>query len=261
MKTKISVLIALLTTSLATAAQTENQMSHWQTIEYLNFRTSDVPNWLTSYNSEFWILSDQPNEYRGMRFIYSKPAPVDIKVRALTQDEMNKIQRDYYAIVGEVSYENVSYGSYLELGSYYAPSTGGYDPKVYYSRTLADSGPMGRLEAWSDWREFWLPIDASSAKTKLFRMDIMLHLTGAGKVHLQNLRVVRYPDSPLPGEPPAIGVASKSGSVVINWQSFLLGVAATGASLLFGGGIIFISRRWNRRRHERELRRIASLDS
>jgi hypothetical protein len=46
----------------------------------------------------------------------------------------------------------------------------------------------------------------------------------------------------------------------IDWKSFWLGAVATGALLLSAKVLIFLSQRWQRSRHERELRRIASLD-
>ena len=50
-------------------------------------------------------------------------------------------------------------------------------------------------------------------------------------------------------------------SYSIDWKSFLLGVTTTGLALLATTALLFLSRRWQHRRHERELRRIASLDS
>jgi hypothetical protein len=50
-------------------------------------------------------------------------------------------------------------------------------------------------------------------------------------------------------------------SLIIDWKSFLLGVTTTGLALLATTALLFLSRRWQHRRNERELRRIASLDS
>jgi putative Mn2+ efflux pump MntP len=47
----------------------------------------------------------------------------------------------------------------------------------------------------------------------------------------------------------------------IDWKSFLLGVAATILTIALGASFSFLSRHLKKRRHERELRRIASLDS
>jgi hypothetical protein len=134
---------------------------------------------------------------------------------------------------------------------------------------------MAKMEGTDDGRDFALPFDATDAKTKLVRLVMNLHLAGPGSVTLSDVKLVQYPDASTPAsQPPATLSSSQTAhtpvqvttvpatpSGGINWKSFLLGVAATGVSLLFGGGIIFISRRWQRRRHERELRRIASLDS
>jgi len=180
-----------------------------------------------------------------------------------------RVVTHHFAIVGEVKYEKVTPGGYLEMWSHFASPAPGYPEEAYFTRTLADSGPMGRLDGTSDWREFCLPFDATGTKSKLARLEMNLHLTGPGTVHLRNMRLVQYPDGPLPATSAPSLLTLDQVSVQIDQERisalrsiwFCLGIATTALTLLAGGGIIFISRRWNRRRHERELRRIASLDS
>jgi len=47
----------------------------------------------------------------------------------------------------------------------------------------------------------------------------------------------------------------------IDWKSFWIGTAACALTLLALAHLLVLARRWKRIRHERELRRIASLDS
>jgi hypothetical protein len=200
-----------------------------------------------------------------LKITYDGPTELQLKLLPSYHDWQHfnesfaHVVTHHFAIVGEVRYEKVSPESYLEIWSHFASPAPGYPEAAYFSRTLGEDGPMGKLEGTHDWREFRLPFDATGAKTKLVQLEMNLHLTGPGTVHLRNMRLVQYPDEGV-GSPIHIPVESTR-TTGIDWKSFLLGMAATGASLLVGGGIIFISRRWNRRRHERELRRIASLDS
>ncbi|MDH4063191.1 MAG: hypothetical protein OEW19_02240, partial [Acidobacteriota bacterium] len=55
-----------------------------------------------------------------------------------------------YALRGRVRYEGVAAGSYLEMWSRLPDG-------AFFSRTLATSGPMGRLDGSSEWRTFVLP--------------------------------------------------------------------------------------------------------
>jgi len=195
-----------------------------------------------------------------------------------------KIAATHYAVVGEIRYEDVSKGE-LQMWSRFAPEDPGGLASDFYTRTEAEEGPLGRLKGSSDWRPFWLPFDSSKIKTRLTRIGLSLSLADQGKVYVRNVKLVQYPNGIFPVSlapsgripPPQlpsgdsafqeqnpsaqVPVVAPKESAGIDWKSFVLGVAATGVSLLACGGIIFISRRWNRRRHERELRRIASLDS
>jgi hypothetical protein len=154
---------------------------------------------------------DQPGTTKdsALNITYTGTKPLQLSlVRSESNGEwhtlhqaINRIQTPFYAIVGEVRYENASPGSYLEMWSRFAPpvqstarpgqpDSAPVEP-AYFSRTLAETGPLGRLEGTSDWRDFWLPFDQSEATTALRTLDVNLHLTG-GSVHLRNLKLVQY---------------------------------------------------------------------
>lgn len=203
----------------------------------------------------------------AMRITYSGTGDLQLKIRSLPDGAGNppwllqKVTTNNYAILGEVKYENVSPGSRLEMWSSFTPLEQG-DATAYPSW----EDPVNKLEGTHDWREFRLPFDGTGMIKKLARLDVDLHLTGPGTVHFRNMRLVQYPPDGSPPASQALPMQLRAVTAIANpggidWKSFLLGVVTTGAFLLAGGGIIFISRRWNRRRHERELRRIASLDS
>ena len=121
-----------------------------------------------------------------------------LHLRLLEWMNQNAISTRQYALVGEVSYEKVSSGSYLEMWSHFESKAPGYPQGSYFSRTLANAGPMGKLNGTSDWRPFWLPFDATGTTTKLASLEMFLNLTGPGTVSLRKLKLVQYPDAPPP---------------------------------------------------------------
>jgi hypothetical protein len=76
------------------------------------------------------------------------------------------------------------------------------------------------------------------------------------KAGISNVKV-DYVDMP----PPLRMAVQTATSSNLDWRSFILGMASAGALAVIVMGFIFASRLWQRRQHERELRRMASLDS
>jgi hypothetical protein len=222
---------------------------------------------------------------------YWGETPTDLEVQRVEVDVLSQLETNQFAIEGRMYYEKVAPGSYLEMWCYFEPEKKGDPQTAYVTRTLADSGLTGKLGGDSKpgvggdgrFQLFQIPFDMTGAKTHIERVIFKIHFAGGYGTTFQfdSVRFVQYPNgyfpssvasvstlSPVPIPPPsktAAGSGSSSGKTMpqssgIDWKSFWLGVAATGVFLLAGGGIIFISRRWQRRRHERELRRIASMD-
>ena len=127
-----------------------------------------------------------------------KSAPLQATLRTLGSAIASRVTSPKYAIAGTVKYEDVSPGSYLEMWSYFAPLTPDAPEGAYFSRTLGDSGPMAKIEGTDEGREFLLPFDKTGTNSKLQRIEFNLHLTGSGHVHLANVKLVQYPDGPLP---------------------------------------------------------------
>ena len=95
-----------------------------------------------------------------------------LHLRLLEWLNQNYITTHHYALVGEVSSEKVSPGSYLEMWSHFESKAPGYPQGAYFSRALADSGPMGKLDGTSAWRPFWLPFDATGTTSKLTGLEL-----------------------------------------------------------------------------------------
>ena len=87
-----------------------------------------------------------------------------------------------YALTGQVRYEGVEGTGYLELWNYFP------DGGQYFSRTLAESGPMMKLQGTSGWRAFTLPFDGTGAPPPT-RLVFNVVLPAGGVVYLGPLRL------------------------------------------------------------------------
>jgi hypothetical protein len=177
-------------------------------------------------------------------------APVTV---AIIEPPAIKGQR--YAVTGQVRYEGVEGTGYLEMWSHF-PNGG-----QYFTRTLADLGPMMKLEGSSGWRQFTLPFDASGAPRPT-RLVVNVVLPGRGVVYLGPLQLV----DGIPGADGASGSLDRSlgliggiaGSIV-GCLGALIGVLASrgrakrfvtlaivslaiGGTLAFAVGVVALSR-------------------
>lgn len=85
-----------------------------------------------------------------------------------------------YLLAGQVRGEGIEGRAYLEMWSFFA---GGGQ---YFSRTLADAGPMGSLSGTFDSRPFMLPFTAEPGM-KLEKLAVNVAFPGRGTVSLSNL--------------------------------------------------------------------------
>jgi len=104
----------------------------------------------------------------------SKPSPSSVTVLTIDQPQ---IAGPRYRVSGQVRYDNVEGTGYLELWNYF-PGGG-----QYFSRTMAEQGPMMKLHGTSAWRSFVLPFDATGAPAPT-RLVVNVVLQGRGTVYL-----------------------------------------------------------------------------
>jgi hypothetical protein len=117
--------------------------------------------------------------------IESKGQPATITV--LTIDRPG-VAAPRYALTGQVRYEGVEGIGYLELWNHFP------DGSHFFTRTLAENGPMMRLQHTSGWRPFTLPFDATGAPAPT-RLVLNVVLQGRGTVYLGPVQLVDAPDS------------------------------------------------------------------
>lgn len=97
-----------------------------------------------------------------------------------------------YALVGHVRYAGVTPPAHLELLS--TMQDGG----EYFTRTMAEAGPLAQLAGDSDWRRFALVFQSSGETGLPTKLVLALHLPGPGEVWVSPLDVVELaPDEPV----------------------------------------------------------------
>ena len=123
----------------------------------------------------------------------------------------------------------------------------------------------------TDWQPFALLVDESKMDFSLAGFLVNLQLNGPNTVEVRNLKFVQYPDASIPPAaqatltmPPATTLAQLSQIIAERERTYLLygWLFILGLFVLpFGIIVFYLIRRARRIRHERELRRIASIDS
>src|SRR5690606_18714965 len=99
-----------------------------------------------------------------------------------------KITSRYYALKGKIRYRSVIGTGYLELLNHF-PGV----EQEFFSRTLAESGPMRRIEGRSDWRTFWIPFNAEEAPGVPDRLTLNLVLASIAQITLGPLELYEFP--------------------------------------------------------------------
>ena len=90
-----------------------------------------------------------------------------------------------YALKGRIRHVAVAAGSYLEMWSHLPDG-------AFFSRALEQSGPMGRLDGSSEWREFLLPFFNQEGGSPPEQLVFNLVLSGAGTVEIGSTELVQF---------------------------------------------------------------------
>jgi hypothetical protein len=110
----------------------------------------------------------------------------------VTTVESPPITTTCWVIRGDVSYHDVQGTGYLEMWSFFP------DGSRYFSRTLADAGPMKSLSGSSGRRPFVVPFFSKEGIPAPVRLEFAVVLPGGGEIELSNTALVQY----RPGEDP-----------------------------------------------------------
>jgi hypothetical protein len=127
-----------------------------------------------------------------------------------------------YRLSGRLRYESVEGAGYLEMWNHFP------DGGQYFSRTLADQGPMMKLQGTSGWRSFVLPFDATGAPPPT-RLVVNVVLPGRGTVYLGPLELTEETGAASGFSDPVtasrlVGMAGGMAGAVIGSLGALIGV-------------------------------------
>jgi len=114
------------------------------------------------------------------RVAYDGATPATFAVTTITKPAIGRTQ---YAVVGEVRHVNVQGQGYLEMWNHF-PGGG-----AYFSRTLAEQGPLRTITGSSEWRPFALPFTKGNEPDPE-KLAVNVVLAGPGTVALRGLRLV-----------------------------------------------------------------------
>jgi hypothetical protein len=102
------------------------------------------------------------------------------------------IRLPVYALKGMVRYEDVEGDAYLQMNNDFG------DTGVFFTKSMAPSGPLGMISGSSDWRPFVLPFDAnqgdqaSAGPLVPDELTLVLHLPAAGTVAIRDVKLYQY---------------------------------------------------------------------
>lgn len=146
-----------------------------------------------------------------------------------------------YRLAGRIRYEKVEPPGYVEMWSRFA------DGKAYFSRTLAESGPMGKIAGTGKEREIVLPFHSRPGQLPT-RLTVNIVLPGTGKVWLSGLTLSAMAEAGGWWTGPQAGLVGGIGGSVLGLLGGLIGfLAARGkarglvmvlCSLLIGLGVV-----------------------
>lgn len=160
--------------------------------------------------------------------VKDEPGPATVPLLAIGD---LGISAKRYAISGQVRYEDVEDAGYLEMWSCFG------EDERYFSRALADDGPMQKLAGSSDWRPFVLPFYITKANTPPpTELLVNVHLPGRGTVALSSVRLVEYAGGGDPLAPPGQWWGDRSAGLGFGTLGALLGCLGGGIGVLASKG-------------------------
>lgn len=163
MKTALAALAITLATGAAYAQQKQVAEYSWQTL-------ADAGQIKTG------TVVTLPDKTVALKVENAGSQPLKATLLVIEQP---KITTAFYSLSGQVRYEGVEGDGYLEMWNH-------FDDRAYFSRTLGEGGPMGKLNGTSDWRPFVLPFNSTGEKSHPTKLVINLHLAGKGVVYLRS---------------------------------------------------------------------------
>jgi hypothetical protein len=203
----------------------------------------------------------------SLRVVHKRSTPSAFPLVTIEQPGIIAMR---YALRGRVRYEDVAAGSYLEMWNHLPEGT-------FFTRSMDLTGPMGRLEGTSAWRDFVLPFNRTGALPPQ-KLVFNLVMAGPGTVEIGPVTLVILGAAigwlGSTGRAKAFVLGTLKAFAWLGIAALVLGVVALAADqpyavyypLLLLGTIgaslgFALPRSLSRRYEELELRRMQALDA
>lgn len=161
-----------------------------------------------------------------------------------------------YALKGRIRYEDVEGEGFLQMDNHFG------ELGTFFTKTLAPTGPLGKISGSSDWRPFVLPFNTSSGDQADMpplpeKLTLTLFLPGRGTVSIGDVALYQY----APGEDPlqmtgawfgsrTAGLLGAVGGTLLGVWGALIGILASrgkargfvlgSAGAMLGIGMLFL---------------------
>ena len=129
------------------------------------------------------------------------------------------ISSPVYALKGMLRYDDVQGDAFLQLDNDFG------DMGTFFTKSLAATGPLGKISGSSDWRAFVLPFYANTGDQAggvaplPEKLTLSLYLPGPGTVSIADVGLYQYAD----GEDPLGMIAQADGQWFDNRSAALIG--------------------------------------
>ena len=158
-----------------------------------------------------------------------------------------------YMLRGKVKFQGVGGEGFLEIWNHFPEPKKG----AYFSRTMAETGPLGKLRGDSPWREFILPFSFDDAAYPMpEKIQFNVYLPQNGTVWLSDLELVEFPPSELSKQ---ITGASAPAAMFTRWMTVAL-MLTTGLAVATGVAFARLIYMKSKRNQVNELRRMQAMD-
>ena len=141
------------------------------------------------------------------------------------------ITTNLYALTGKVKYQEVAGKGYLEMMNHFPKGR-------YFTKTLADSGPMQYFKGDSDWRPVVLPFSFRQESGTPEKITLSLVLPQTGTVYLSDLKLMQYKqgENPLAAAMPVVWWNARTAGYIGGISGAFIGILGAFIGFLTASG-------------------------
>jgi hypothetical protein len=135
------------------------------------------------------ILPIEAEGWRSLRISNAGSVPKPFPITALNHLRPTAKR---FAVEGQIRHEGVEGDAYLEMWTVLP------DGRRFFTRTLAETGPLQKINGTSGWRPFSLPFDLLTESPERVTLEINVFMPGAGAIDVGPLCIVNLSPDPRP---------------------------------------------------------------